>query len=336
MPTSLASVYVINGGTAAITLPSAACNYLYLGEPNGANAGTIQISGGGLSASYEYVGYSGTGTFTQSGGTNNASSSAYTGLYLGYSGNSSSGNYNLFGPSLLSAYAEYIGNVGAGTFYESGGANMVGNGGLTLGYANTSSSGKYILSGSGLLSAPNENVGDSGPGTFAQSGGTNNIGSNGTLYLATGYVAPTGSYDLGGSGRLSAYDECVGYSGTGTFTQSGGTNDVSSTNAAIYLGGSLGGSPISSGNYNLSGSGFLAAYNEYVGYVGTGSFMQSGGTNKVGSTLSLGGFIAFWHLQPQQLRSTLRIHRVCGLFERRHVHPIGRDKHGYKRVLAWC
>ena len=249
---------------------------------------------GGLSASYEYVGYSGTGTFTQSGGTNNASSRAYTGLYLGYSGNSSSGNYNLFGPSLLSAYVEYIGKcLGAGTFRTSRAvrtwsATVVS----TLGYANTSSSGKYILSGSGLLSARNEYVGDSGPGRSPNPGGTNNIGSNGTLYLATGYVAPTGSYDLGGSGRLSAYDECVGYSGTGTFTQSGGTNDVSSTNAAIYLGGSLGGSPISSGNYNLSGSGFLAAYNEYVGYVGTGSFMQSGGTNKVGSTLSLGGFIA--------------------------------------------
>ena len=49
---------------------------------------------------------------------------------------------------------------------------------------------------------------------------------------------------------------------SGSFTQSGGTNSVSSD---LYLGYSAG----SSGTYNLSGSGLLSAPYEYIGYSGT-------------------------------------------------------------------
>ena len=54
--------------------------------------------------------------------------------------------------------------------------------------------------------------------------------------------------------------EYVGSSGTGTFTQSGGTNNIGS--GCLYLGYNAG----SSGSYTLSGSGLLSAANEYVGY----------------------------------------------------------------------
>ena len=47
----------------------------------------------------------------------------------------------------------------------------------------------------------------------------------------------------------------------------------------LYLGELIG----SSGSYNLSGSGLLTATSEYIGYSGTGSFTQSGGTNTANS-----------------------------------------------------
>ena len=68
--------------------------------------------------------------------------------------------------------------------------------------------------------------------------------------------------------------------GTGSFTQSGGTN---SATAPILLGVN----PGSNGTYNLSGSGLLSAFQEAVGYSGTGIFTQSGGTHAV-SVLVLG------------------------------------------------
>ena len=76
--------------------------------------------------------------------------------------------------------------------------------------------------------------------------------------------------------------EYVGNAGSGTFTQSGGTNSVSfvqgeggtaSSISAIDLG--------AGGTYNLTGSGMLSSMAQWVGYSGTGSFTQSGGTNSV-------------------------------------------------------
>ena len=74
---------------------------------------------------------------------------------------------------------------------------------------------------------------------------------------------------------LATVNEYVGDSGTGSFTQSGGTQSVSSQ---LLLGNNAG----SSGSYNLGGSGLLSvASNELIGWSGTGSFMQSGGTNSM-------------------------------------------------------
>ena len=93
----------------------------------------------------------------------------------------------------------------------------------------------------------------------------------------------------GGSLSATAYvGECVGYSGMGAFTQSGGTNSIGPYYGSLYLGYN----PGSSGTYNLSGSGLLSpGISEYVGFSGTGSFTQSGGTNSLGNSndLYLGG-----------------------------------------------
>ena len=73
----------------------------------------------------------------------------------------------------------------------------------------------------------------------------------------------------------------MGYSGAGTFTQTGGTNNIITINlqnGSLVLGSYAGGS----GTYNLSGNGLLSASYENVGYSGTGTFTQTGGTNSVG------------------------------------------------------
>ena len=84
----------------------------------------------------------------------------------------------------------------------------------------------------------------------------------------------------GGSLAVPSGGEYVGYTGTGTFSQTGGTHSVANS---IYLGYSTSGA----GSYNLSG-GSLAALNEYVGYSGSGAFTQTAGANSVASNVYLG------------------------------------------------
>ena len=130
------------------------------------NDATSTMSGGSLSMGEHYVGYGGTGSFTQSGGTK---TSGYD-LYLGYN-STDSGSYALSGGSLTTSTLT-VGCSGMGTFTQSGGSSTIG-GGLSLG-ANSGSSGIYNLSG-GQLSAFSESVGTTagGTGLFNQSGGFN-------------------------------------------------------------------------------------------------------------------------------------------------------------------
>ena len=178
---------------------------------------------------------------------------------------------------------EYIGQNSTGTLTQGGFTNTVNNN-LELG-KNAGASGSYTLSDSGsgsLLSvAGNEYIGYSGTGAFTQTGGTNTV--TGILILAAN-AGSSGSYSLSG-GSLTVGDyEAVGYFGTGSFTQSGGTHTVT----ALYLGSDAG----ASGSYTLSdsGSGSLLSVvgNEYIGYSGTGTFTQTGGSNTVGNDLSVG------------------------------------------------
>jgi hypothetical protein len=159
------------------------------------------------------------------------------------------------------ANLEIIGGSGTGTFTQTGGLHAVGNLSLATEYNGT---GSYNLSG-GNLNAFSEFIGESGTGTFTQTGGTHTVsytnitpglpGFEGARVLgydqsfdSGGNLVPsTGSYHLSG-GDLVADREIVGDFGTGTFTQTGGTNTVGDLSV-----GSTGSS------YNLSG-GTLDAY----------------------------------------------------------------------------
>ena len=107
------------------------------------------------------------------------------------------------------------------------------------------------------------------------------IASPTIIFLWAHHSGATGIYDLSGSGLLSASNQYVGYSGTGTFTQSGGTNSVYYN---LYLGYDSG----ASGTYNLGDTALLscAVDDEVVGYGGTGTFTQSGGTNTINNQFS--------------------------------------------------
>ncbi len=278
LPTGSDTAYIVNGGTVAITLPGELCGTLSLGSSAG--SGTLQMTGGSLSAtSTQYVGYSGTGTFLQCGGTNSIAGS-YGALLLGYT-IASNGTYNLSSSGQLSAPLEYVGYSGTGTFTQSGGTNTTGGGfGEICVGTNTGSIGMYNLGGNGQVSAFQEIVGVSGTGNFTQSGGSNSMSSNSGLYIGND-AGSSGTYNLSGNAQLSASNDYVGYYGTGTVTQSGGTNSISN---GLYLGSYSG----SSGTYSLSGNAQLSASNECIGSAGGGTFTQSGGTNNISNSLYLG------------------------------------------------
>ena len=180
------------------------------------------------------------------------------------------------------------------------------------------------MSANQLSSGP-EYVGRHGAGTFDQSGGTNMIVGDNNLYI--GYAAGShGTYNLSGTGSLAMGDatlagiEYVGYNGTGTFNQSGGTNTVSHNDLVVgYNSGSV-------GTYTLSG-GTLSAGVEYLGFNGgTGVINQIGGTNAVGtlviSNSGSGSHGAYetrrWHAINR--RRNCWLHRIGNVYsDRRHT-----------------
>jgi fibronectin-binding autotransporter adhesin len=302
-----------SGGTNTVAF------YLTLGS-NAGDSGAYNLSGGSLAVAAlngaEYIGYDGTGTFTQTGGTHTVG----VPRYFGYNADGS-GTYNQGAGSLFAA-SEYVGYSGSGTFTQTGGTHTVGTASpnfsfLFVGY-NAGSNGTYNLGGGSLWCGGQEYIGSQGNGTFSQSGGYSTaaqivlgsgVGSSGSYSLtfgnlscqtaeiigidgigsftqgggnnAPGWVligagAGSGAYQLN-DGQLSALYETVGYSGSGAFQQAGGSNVISTY--ALYMAAA----PGSSGSYALSGGGYLSAPTEYIGYGGNATFTQTGGTNSAGT-----------------------------------------------------
>ena len=241
-----------------------------------ANAISFVQSGGNLTITTdEVVGSTGTGAFTHSGGTNTVNNY----LYLGYN-SGSNGSYALSGTGSLSAYQEFIGYSGAGAFTQSGGTNTVNY--LYLG-SNSGSNGTYSLSGSGSLTAGTENIGYSGTGAFTQSGGTHTINNNLTLGSdSTG----SGIYNLSG-GTLNVGGDIVNGTGSSTFNLDGGALNVTGSSISLDF-FRIGNASGSNGSFTLGSGKTLTAVTEVIGYSGTGSFTQSGGTHTVSGNLNLG------------------------------------------------
>ncbi|MCK4850454.1 MAG: hypothetical protein KAT11_03840, partial [Phycisphaerae bacterium] len=252
--TNYDKAYINNSGTAHITQVGEDCQYLTLGE-NAGQSGSVELSGAGqLSATWEYIGKGGTGTFIHTGGTNSTRS-----VYIGTYGASGHGTYELSGDGQLLTTYEHIGwgLNGTGTFTQTGGINSA-DAVMHLG-ASAGSNGTYELSGTGQLSVLRQNIGNCGTGSFIQTGGTHTV----NMWLSVArWASGHGTYELSGDGQLSAPNEYIGEESTGSFTQTGGTNTVS---GSVYLGLDVG----SDGIYTIS-DGSLNTANLYTGYNGNG------------------------------------------------------------------
>ena len=189
------------------------------------SSGFINQSGGQLTATGygEYVGYNGSGEYTQSGGVNTSTNG---GLGIAwYAGNS--GTYNLSGGQLTLGFDEVVGYGGTGQFMQTGGTVSL-SGPLTVGWL-AGSSGTYSLS-NGLFNSTSPAgkavAYDGGTGLFMQTGGTHSV--TGQLTIG-GLSGSSGTYSLSdGMLQAAAPGEQVGYDGAmGQFMQSGGTNAVS-------------------------------------------------------------------------------------------------------------
>ncbi|MEW6331949.1 MAG: hypothetical protein AB1560_10855, partial [Pseudomonadota bacterium] len=244
----------------------------------GIGTGVYNLSAGSLTADIEIISEYKNGTFNQTGGTHNAGS-----IRIGELGGH--GIYNLSAGSLsIGSLTLGINWDVVGTFNQTGGTHTVG--GLVLGdFGN--GIGFYNLSGGSVTVIGDELIGDIGKGTFSQTGGTHVI--NGQLIIGDEYYKktrnPTGVYKLI-AGDLSTTNVIIGVAatttsavtGTGTFTQTGGTHIVSGT---MTVATSL--NPQGDDNfafYNLNG-GNLTAANIVVN--SGGHFNFNGGTLSVGN-----------------------------------------------------
>jgi fibronectin-binding autotransporter adhesin len=211
--------------------------------------------------------------------------------------------------SLMVAGSEIIGNSGTVSATQSGGSNTL-NGSdsiLYIGY-NSGSSGSYSLSGSGVLSIigssiGGEVVGYNGAGIFNQTGGTNIVGSANSIgqLLVNALPSSTGTYTFSGGAIAVAGVEVIGVYGTGTFTQTGGTNTITMTSNE-YGELDLGYYPGGSGTYTLTGGSLLASGDVTVGGESaqdTGSVSTPFGTGVLsvsnGATMTVGGTLTIFN-----------------------------------------
>ena len=311
---SSGSVYIGSGGP-------------YAENGVSASSGNYSLAAGLLSPLAEYVGAVGAGTFVQSGGTNTVSflSLGNAGCYQLAGGSLQiDGGFVSSGTLDGAGVAETL-NVAAGSIVDftqgtvvnsASTAFTVGPGSIVIvnsGSNPASEFGAYSNAGITHVLGTTLNVAASqsfgGWGTFADpvvcqgsliaspSGAINLtngliLSASGIVNLGNGNLTVNDSSSGINSGSLTALTEFIASSGTnsvtqsGTFTQSGGTNALAGNLDLAY---SLGSNINNSGTYKLSGPSLLAVQqNEYVGSIGSGTFVQSGGTHTIGGNLYVG------------------------------------------------
>ena len=260
------------GATGSLTQSAGALSvnpggFFYLGNGAG-SSGTYTLSGSGssVSAGATYVGYGGTGTVNQTGGSFTTNNHA---LYLGADAGGN-GTYNLSGSgSSLSTGSVLVGRFGAGTVNQTGGSFTTNGNPLYLS-ANVGSSGTYTLSG-GSLSTGVTYVGVSATGTFNQSGGSF---TNGGLYLGSN-PGSSGTYTLSGGTLTTGRTQVGDGNNVGVFTQTGGTHTAGTLSLTGYSTGSRGTYTLAGGTLNV---GQVTSGDDSSSTVGTSTFHFNGGT----------------------------------------------------------
>jgi autotransporter-associated beta strand protein len=242
LPTTSDNAWIVNGGTAAITQPGATCGTLSLG--NGAGSGTVQLTGGDLYSFSQNVGYSGTGTFTQCGGTNTSGSLLLGGLAGG------SGTYNLNGGLFVlssltqgpgtAAFNFNGGTLQAGFIFSSSVPMTLGGSGATFDTADQSVTLSGNLSGSGGLNkAGNGVLSLSGTNTY----GGPTIVTAGTLQLS-GTMLSAGT-PLPAGTKIMPVGDSITYGNGGTNAGYRGFlyNDLTASGNTFQFVGTTNGNP---------------------------------------------------------------------------------------------
>jgi len=270
---------------------------LHLGyNPN--SSGSYQLSAGTLSVNNEVVGYNGSGTFTQFGGTHTVNTNLVLGLIAG-----SGGSYNLNGGTLNPT--QVSGNAGSSTFNFNGGTLLAkGNNntffqGLTK--ANVQTGGAKIDTNGFNVTIAQALLHDSALGAAADGGVTKRGAGTLTLIVASTYTGGTtvsaGTLGLGAPGSPGS---AAGLGSKGNVTiAAGATLNVFSLGASGYflgLGRTLTNSGTILGNLAIdsgatfTGSGIL---NGALTVNGGGLVMLTSGTLTVNGNLTNYGTMRF-------------------------------------------
>ena len=238
----------------------------------------------------QIIGYTGNGTFTQSGGTNSLSYEPDRFLVMGLN-SGSNGTYILEDGVLNAGSWECIGWDGNGAFRQLGGTHTINGWGLDMA-ENPGSTGTYFLDGAAsVLNVIGWEL--IGQGQFTQRAGTNTVSG----FVGIG-LAASGSYDLAGGTFSVSGEEYIGVHpvgwavGHGQFTQTGGSHLVGGN---LFLG------LCGDGGYILDEGTLSVSKSEYIGRSGTysiigepiagdgnGIFIQAGGIHTIHGNLKLG------------------------------------------------
>jgi hypothetical protein len=255
-------------------------DYIYLGFDAG-STGSYFISNtaslastSGLFAGWLYVGYSGNGVVSQSGGTVNVSR-----LRLAENPGSK-GTYTLTGGTLAtqginSDPAEIIGNGDSASFSQSGGTHTAGD--FTSGYVGIGAGSTYSLSG----------------GSFTLKRGS------GDADPAGGHLVNEGTFNLSGGvltlnwtgASLNNYDGTFNYSGGLVSLPDGGTIDNSGTFNINVPVATISGTIVNSSIFNVTGSviSFASTFTNNGTYISTSPSIQDFTTLNIGSVAYIQG-----------------------------------------------
>ncbi len=178
VPTSTDNADIYNGGTVEVTTTGDVCNNLYVDAATGNSS--VQMTAGSLAVTHTtFVGYSGAGAFSQSGGSD------FAPYLILASGSASSGTYDL-------------------------------NGGLLITSSLTSGSGAAAFDfGGGTLQA-SASMTTTVPMTFTGSGGNATVNTSGYGVTLAGSLSGVGGLTKIGSGTLVLSNSSNAYNGNTT------------------------------------------------------------------------------------------------------------------------